>query len=85
MHKLLVLSAVAGADIVRTVWVMNAVLAPGLGGTPSLGGMMGGTIGPWFVAGLILATGGLSLAMTGIVVRAMLEQRHAIPFRRPSS
>ena len=75
MHKLLVLSAVAGADIVRTVWVMNAVLAPELGGT----------IGPWLAAGLILATGGLSLAMTGIVMRAMLEQRHAIPFRRPSS
>ena len=75
MHKFLALSAVAGADVARTVWVLDAVLASGASSA----------IDRWLAAGLILATGGLSLAMIGFVVRAMLEQQHAIPVRRPSS
>ena len=67
MYKLLALSAVTGADIARSVWVMDAVLDTS----------RGAAIDQWFAVGLILATGGLSLALTGLVMRAIFEQRHA--------
>ena len=69
MYKVLALGAVAGADIARSVWVMDAVLD--VSREPA--------IDQWLAVGLILATGGLSLALTGLVLRAMLEQRHAQP------
>ncbi len=64
MQKIIALDAVAGADVARSAWVLDAVLgAGGLGATE-----------PWLALGLVLATGGLSLALVGIFMRAWFEQ-----------
>ena len=68
LYQLLALSAVAVADIARTVWVITAILDTSRAAA-----------GPWLAVALIVSTGGLSLALIGLVMRAVLEQRHAVP------
>ena len=68
LYQLLALSAVAVADIARTVWVITAVLDTSRA-----------VADPWLAVALIVSTGGLSLALIGLVMRAVLEQRHAVP------
>ena len=69
LYQLLALCAVAVADIARSVWVMIAVLDASRGMPAS----------PWLAIVLVMATGGLSLALLGLVMRAMLERRALAP------
>lgn len=62
MDKLPALVMVAFADVARTAWVLDAL---GSGPDASLRE-------PSLGAGLVLATGGLSLAMIGLAMRAVL-------------
>ncbi len=73
VHNAIVLGAIAAADVARSAWVMAAILDPS----------RSATIGPWLATGLILATGGISIAMLGLAARALLERNHA-GFDRPS-
>lgn len=68
MNRLIGLGAVAAADIARTVWVAGVVIERGL-------------VAPMPTIGLILASGGLSLALLGIAMRAVLDARHSIAGR----
>ncbi len=68
------LGVVAAADVARSVWVMDAVLDPA----------RSTSLGPWLAIGLILATGGISVAMLGLAARAVLDRTH-VAVERPSS
>ena len=75
MYNLIALGAVAGADIARSVWVMDAVLDS----SRSV------AIDPRLSVGLILITGGLSLALMALITRAILDHRHGVVRPEPSS
>ena len=72
MNKFLALGAVAAADIARSVWVMDAILDTS----------RDVAMDPWLICGLVLATGGMSVAMIGLVLRAVFERQHARPGQR---
>lgn len=75
MAKLFGLCAVAGADVVRSVWVLDCVLAAERAGQVEL----------WTAAGLLLATGGLSIALLGLAMRACLGHGPSSGTAAPSS
>jgi hypothetical protein len=62
MRRITPLLLVAAADVARTVLVVNALITAEGAGTPS----------PWLGAGVMLASGALSIAMLGIAMRSVI-------------
>jgi hypothetical protein len=65
MNKFLALGIVAVSDIARSVWVFEALFSA----------VGKGLVDPWHCLGILLITGGLSLALLGLAMRAVLELR----------
>lgn len=63
------MSLVAAADVARTVWVLDALLNAEGAGTSS----------PWLGAGVMLASGGLSIVMLCVAMRSVIGFGAEVP------